>query len=77
MTSIVTRDVPDSVLNTLKERAAQAGQSLQAYVLELLTREAATPTNAELAERMRSAAGLDLTDTDIPGLVEAERERRP
>lgn len=77
MTSIVTRDVPDDILDTLKERAAKAGKSLQVYVLELLTREATTPTNAELAERMRRTASLDLTHTDVPGLIQAERERRP
>lgn len=53
MTSIVIRDVPDDVLDALKERAAKAGKSLQAYVLELLTREATTPTNAELSDGIR------------------------
>ncbi|WP_328771206.1 FitA-like ribbon-helix-helix domain-containing protein [Streptomyces sp. NBC_00286] len=67
MPSIVIRDVPDDILATLKKRAAKEGKSLQAYILELLTREATTPTNTELAERMRHTAGVDLTDTDVPG----------
>jgi predicted nucleic acid-binding protein len=35
-------------------------------------REATTPTNAELVQRMKRSASLDLTDTDIPGLLDAE-----
>ncbi|TDC74994.1 hypothetical protein E1283_13800 [Streptomyces hainanensis] len=35
-----------------------------------------TPTNAELAQRMKRSAPLDLTDADVPGFLDAERERR-
>jgi hypothetical protein len=64
------------MLKTLKIRAAEAGKSLQAYLWDIIVREATTPTNAELAQRMKRSASLDLTDTVIPGLPDAERERR-
>ncbi|MEU5643289.1 FitA-like ribbon-helix-helix domain-containing protein [Streptomyces milbemycinicus] len=76
MTDVTVRRVPDDMLKTLKIRAAEAGKSLQAYLWDMIVREAATPTNAELARRMKRSARLDLTDTDVPGLLEAERERR-
>ncbi|MEU1787699.1 antitoxin [Streptomyces sparsogenes] len=76
MTDVTVRRVPDDMLKTLKIRAAEAGKSLQAYLLDVIVREATTPTNAELAQRMKRAASLDLTDADVPGLLEAERERR-
>jgi antitoxin FitA len=76
MTDVTVRRVPDDVLKTLKIRAAEAGKSLQAYLWDVIVREARTPTNAELAQRMKRSASLDLTDADIPGLLEAERERR-
>ncbi|GAB2881728.1 FitA-like ribbon-helix-helix domain-containing protein [Streptomyces mayteni] len=76
MTDVTVRRVPDDVLRTLKIRAAEAGKSLQAYLLDVIVREATTPTNAELAQRMKRSATLDLTDADIPGFLDAERERR-
>ncbi|MFD5318091.1 antitoxin [Streptomyces sp. NPDC127098] len=76
MTDVTVRRVPDDMLRTLKIRAAEAGQSLQAYLLDMIVREATTPTNAELAQRMKRSASLDLTDVDIPALMDAERERR-
>ncbi|WP_065962410.1 FitA-like ribbon-helix-helix domain-containing protein [Streptomyces sparsogenes] len=76
MTDVTVRRVPDDMLKTLKIRAAEAGKSLQAYLWDMIVREATTPTNAELAQRMKRAATLDLTDADVPGLLEAERERR-
>ncbi|TDC22769.1 antitoxin [Streptomyces sp. 8K308] len=76
MTDVTVRKVPDDMLRTLKIRAAEAGKSLQAYLLDIIVREATTPTNAELAQRMKRSASLDLTDADIPGLMDAERDRR-
>lgn len=52
MTAITIGDVPDDTVNALKVRAAQAGKSLQAYALELLSREAVKPTLAEMATRL-------------------------
>jgi plasmid stability protein len=41
MKSVTIRDVPEQVLKTVKVHAAQSGRSLQAYMLDLLARDAA------------------------------------
>lgn len=76
MTAITIRDVPDDTVNALKVRAAQAGKSLQAYALELLSREAARPTLAEMATRLERETRTALSTTDILDAIEDGRERR-
>jgi antitoxin FitA len=76
MTAITIRDVPDDTVNALKVRAAQAGKSLQAYALELLSREAAKPTLAEMATRLERETRTELDTTDILDAVEDGRDRR-
>lgn len=76
MTAITIRDVPDDTVNALKVRAAQAGKSLQAYALELLSREAARPTLAEMATRLERETRTALSTTDILSAIEDGRERR-
>jgi plasmid stability protein len=76
MTAITIRDVPDDTVNALKVRAAQAGKSLQAYALELLSREAAKPTLAEMATRMERETRTELDTTDILNALEDGRDRR-
>ncbi|WP_280273164.1 FitA-like ribbon-helix-helix domain-containing protein [Nocardia wallacei] len=44
MTALTIRDVPDEVLQAVKVHAAQAGLSLQAYMLTLLEHEATRPS---------------------------------
>lgn len=70
------RDVPDDTVNALKVRAAQAGKSLQAYTLELLSREAARPAPAEMAARLERETRTELSTTDVLGAIEDGRERR-
>lgn len=76
MTAITIRDVPDDTLNALKVRAAQAGKSLQAYALDLLSREAAKPTLAEMATRLERETRTELSTTDILDAIEDGRDRR-
>lgn len=76
MPAITIRDVPDDTVNALKVRAAQAGKSLQAYALELLSREAARPTLAEMATRLERETRTALSTTDILSAIEDGRERR-
>jgi hypothetical protein len=40
MTAVTIRDVPDDILTSVKVHAAQAGQSLQAYLVGLLAEDA-------------------------------------
>lgn len=76
MTAITIRDVPDDTINTLKVRAAQAGKSLQAYALDLLSREAAKPTLTEMATRLERETRTELRTTDILDAIEDGRDRR-
>jgi plasmid stability protein len=76
MTAITIRDVPDDTVNALKIRAAQAGKSLQAYALELLSREAVKPTLAEMATRLERETRTELDTTDILDAIEDGRDRR-
>ena len=76
MTAITIRDVPEDTVNALKVRAAQAGKSLQAYALDLLSREAAKPTLAEMATRLERETRTELSTTDILDAIEDGRDRR-
>ncbi|BFO22464.1 hypothetical protein SHKM778_88520 [Streptomyces sp. KM77-8] len=77
MATIHVRDVPEDTLQTLKTRAAQSGQSLQNYVLQLLTGEAAMLSPAEAAREARSiAARGNVTADDISEAIRDMREAR-
>lgn len=71
------RNVPDETRYVLKARAAARGQSLNAYLVELLAREASRPTVAEVLERAacrseRAAVpALDVLDVE-----RAERDQQ-
>lgn len=53
MTTLYIRDVSEDVARTLKERAAEEGKSLSAYVAAELTKIASRPTNDQIAARLR------------------------
>ena len=42
------RDVPDDAHDVIRRRAREAGQSIQAYMLDAIVRLATEPTNDEL-----------------------------
>jgi plasmid stability protein len=77
MSTIHVRDVSEGAVTTLKVRAARAGQSLQAYVRQLLESEAAATTPEEAAERARDiAARSEVTADDVIDVITAMREAR-
>ncbi|MEU0069513.1 antitoxin [Streptomyces sp. NPDC006332] len=76
MTAITIRDVPEDTVNALKVRAAQAGKSLQAYALDLLSRDAAKPTLAEMATRLERETRAELSTIDILDAIDDGRNRR-
>ncbi|MCX4753815.1 FitA-like ribbon-helix-helix domain-containing protein [Kitasatospora purpeofusca] len=76
MTAITIREVPDSILETLKVKAAQSGKSLQAYLLDLVAREAATPTLAEMMTRLDRETRAEVSTSDILSAIDEGRERR-
>lgn len=74
MTTLYIREVPETVAETLKARAAAQGQSLSAYVNAQLARLAARPSNAEIAERLRAHDRSDGVSTQrIVDEVQATR----
>lgn len=59
MTILYIRDVPESVAEKLRERAAAEGKSVSAYVGAELTKIANRPTNAEIVAKLKN---LDRSD---------------
>jgi plasmid stability protein len=76
MTAVTIRDVSDDAVRIMKVRAAQAGQSLQAYLRGLIEKEAAKPTVAEAVERARREATADISTADILAAIEEGRSGR-
>jgi plasmid stability protein len=77
MATIHVREVSDETLTVLKVRAVRAGQSLQAYVRQLLDGEAATLTAEEAAEEARAiAARGTVTAADVMDAVAEMRVAR-
>jgi plasmid stability protein len=62
MATIQIRNVPEDVARTFKVRAANAGQSLQEYLLSFLVDEAAKPPIEELLAR------LELTTSELEAI---------
>ncbi|MFF0295466.1 antitoxin [Kitasatospora sp. NPDC004615] len=76
MTALTIRDVPDDQIQTLKVRAAQAGKSLQAYMQELIAREASKPTMAEMMERLNRETTADVSAADVLAVIDEGRVGR-
>lgn len=76
MTALTIRDVSDDAVRTMKIRAAQAGQSLQAYLRSLIEKEAAKPTVAEAVEQARREATADISAADIIAAIDEGRAGR-
>ena len=68
------RDVPDDVNNVLKARAAAVGQSLQAFLLALVQREAARGDNAAILARFRGRDDGISSPGDTVRVLEEARE---
>lgn len=71
------RDVPDDARRALKARAAARGQSLNAYLLDMISREVARPTVAEVLERAaRRAERATASAVDVVGAARDDRDER-
>ncbi|WP_297742786.1 FitA-like ribbon-helix-helix domain-containing protein [uncultured Tessaracoccus sp.] len=74
MSTLYIRDVPDDVAAALRRQAAEAGQSLSAYVGGQLATWARRPTNAEIVARLRKLdRSQALTADAILAARDAER----
>lgn len=64
-TVVQVRDVPVDVVATLKARAEARGQSLTAYLRDLLAREAQTPSIEEVMANIASREPVTYTIEDL------------
>jgi antitoxin FitA len=80
MSTVTIRDVPDEVRDSLANDARERGQSLQAFLLGLLRRQAAFGRNKQLlAEVERDLSAGDGAGPDAPDaadLIEQARSGR-
>jgi plasmid stability protein len=74
--SVQIKHVPDDVHRELRHRAAQAGHSLQEYLLELLTETARTESLEAVLERASQRTGGSLPFSLAARTLRAERQRR-
>ncbi|GAA5064651.1 FitA-like ribbon-helix-helix domain-containing protein [Streptomyces similanensis] len=77
MVALQIRDVPDEVRAILADRAQQLGQSLQAYLLALVTSEAERANNLTLLKSFEDRTdGADSTmDETVAEIGTARTER--
>lgn len=68
------RNVPDEARRALKTRAAARGESLNAYLLNVLDREIAQPTVAEVLDR--AARRSERAAVSAVDMVDAARSER-
>lgn len=68
------RDVPDELRRVLKARAAARGQSLNSFLLEVLSRELSRPSVAEVLDRAAARAEQS-TGSAAQDIREAREER--
>jgi plasmid stability protein len=79
MVALQIRDVPDDIRQTLAEQAAARGQSLQAFLLMLVTDEARRSANVAVLERFgaRKDGSQLSTAQATEALDQARAEREP
>jgi hypothetical protein len=71
------KNVPPDVLVTMRRRAEEAGQSLQAYMLAHLTEQAGKPTLKEVFDRIsRERRGGRVSSDFAAGVLREERDAR-
>ncbi len=68
------RNVPEEARRALKARAAARGVSLNSYLLELIARDVARPTVADVLQR--AARRTERADTSALDFVAAGRAER-
>ncbi|MDY7106763.1 MAG: antitoxin [Actinomycetota bacterium] len=76
MATIQVRDLPEDVYEIIRKRARVAGQSIQAYMKDEITRLAHTATDAELfaeIEQHVEAHGVEIDRSALLGHLDADR----
>jgi plasmid stability protein len=80
MATVQIRDVPEDVHRTYRRRAAEAGKSLQEFLLAELVEGARTQTPAEVVAEVRAhlghGAGDGFSSSSSAEVVRADRDGR-
>ncbi|WP_109472315.1 hypothetical protein [Ornithinimicrobium cavernae] len=77
MVALQIRDVPEDVRQTLSECAAARGQSLQSFLLHLVTAEAGRARNLTLLERFADRRdGSRLAPREVAAALDTARADR-
>ncbi|MGH9073029.1 MAG: hypothetical protein ACRDZQ_02760 [Acidimicrobiales bacterium] len=77
MVALQIRGVPDDIRQTLADRAAARGQSLQSFLLALVTNEARRSTNLALLERFGGRQdGSQLSTAQVTEALDRARAER-
>lgn len=77
MVALQIRDVPDDVRDALAERAREAGQSLQGFLLSVVIREASfTQNRAIISELDNWTTGTGVTGDDVLSALDTARSER-
>jgi plasmid stability protein len=80
MATIQIRDVPEDVHRTYRRRAAEAGKSLQEYLLIALVEGARSQTPAEVVaevqQHLQRSAGEVFSSSSSADVVRADRDSR-
>lgn len=77
MAQVIVRNLPDSVLNGLKARAALHGRALEQELREILTRAGRLTAEERVAltDQIRALCGAPLSDDSV-ALIREDRDRR-
>jgi antitoxin FitA len=74
---IQVRNVPDRLHRELARRARRRGQTLTAFVEEILEREAARPAPDEVVSRIRGREQVDVAPEDVVRWIREDRGPLP
>ncbi|RMI13614.1 FitA-like ribbon-helix-helix domain-containing protein [Cellulomonas triticagri] len=78
MVAIQIRDVPEDVRDVLTRRARAKGQSLQAYLRDVVLREASFENNLAVLDSIAARRpGSAATGDDVLDALDRAREGRP
>ncbi|HUK71354.1 MAG TPA: hypothetical protein VLW50_21720 [Streptosporangiaceae bacterium] len=77
MVALQIRDVPEELRDRLSELASQRGQSLQAYLFDVVSDEARRQDNLAVLDRFgQGAYGTRLSPADIADALRTARAER-
>ena len=71
---IQVRNVPDGLHRELVRRAEARGQTLTAYIQEILEREVARPPVEEVLARIKARGPVDIGESPAEAIRAARRE---